>query len=197
MARKGITYDQVANAAQAIAARGQEPTISAIRVELNNEGSYSTISQHLNRWRAESADKVDTAALPPDVETAAMEAITKVWNIAHKNATKEVAAVRQEAADEKKALQKELEEARTEIDQLEAIKTQLDEQCHTEAHRAAQAEKKLTEVSGELHATNKLYAALLDSTKPRAASGKKAADTKRARPSAQAPAPEKTQGEPH
>ncbi|MBN3784571.1 chromosome partitioning protein ParA, partial [Burkholderia sp. Ac-20345] len=112
MARKGITYDQVANAAQAIAARGQEPTISAIRVELNNEGSYSTISQHLNRWRAESADKVDTAALPPDVETAAMEAITKVWNIAHKNATKEVAAVRQEAADEKRALQKELEEAR-------------------------------------------------------------------------------------
>lgn len=197
MARKGITYDQVANAAAAIQARGTEPTISAIRVELNNEGSYSTISQHLSRWRADSADRVDTAALPPDVESAAMEAITKIWNIAHKHATKEVAAVRQEAADDKKAMQRDLDEARAEIAQLEDVVKKLDEACHKDAARADQAEKKLTEISGELHATKELYAALLDSTKPQGASGKRVADTKSARPSKQVTEPEKTQGETH
>jgi hypothetical protein len=197
MARKGITYDQVANAAAAIQARGTEPTISAIRVELNNEGSYSTISQHLSRWRSESADKVDTAALPPDVESAAMEAITKVWNIAHRHATKEVANVRQEAADDKKLMQRELDEARAEIAQLEEVVKRLDESCHKDAARADQAEKKLTETSGELHATKELYAALLNSTKPPAASGKKAADTKPARPAKQAHEPEKTQDATH
>lgn len=197
MGRKGITYDQVANAAQAITARGTEPTISAIRVELNNEGSYSTISQHLNRWRSESAERVDTAALPPDVESAAMEAITKVWNIAHKHANKEVAAARQEAADDKAAMKKELDEARAEIAHLEEANRRLDDEITKATARAEQAEKKLTEVSGELQAHKDLYAALLESTKPQAASGKKAADTTRARPSTRASGPEKTPGETH
>lgn len=197
MARKGITYDQVANAAQAISARGTEPTISAIRVELNNEGSYSTISQHLSRWRTDSADKVDTAALPPDVESAAMEAITKIWNIAHKHAQKEVLSVRQDAADEKRQIMKELDEARAEIAQLEEGNKRLDEETHKHATRAEQAEKKLTEVSGELQATKELYHALLTNTTQRAAPEKRDADTKRARPSKQAPSPEKTPGETH
>ncbi|WP_404995479.1 DNA-binding protein [Cupriavidus pauculus] len=196
MARKGITYDQVANAAAAIKARGQAPTISAIRVELGNEGSYSTISQHLARWKADDADKVDMAALPPEVEDAAMVAITTVWNIAHKHAMQEVQAIRQEAADEKKRLEEELAEARSEIAHLEETMSKIDKQLHEEAARADQAEKKLAGVSGELDSTKQLYAALLDSIKPQASSpGKKAADTKSARPSVTAPAPEKTPGD--
>lgn len=179
MARKGIQFDQVANAAAAIQARGAEPTISAVRVELNNEGSYSTISQHLARWRSESADKVHVAALPPDVESAAMEAITKVWNVAHRTAQREVAAARQEAADEVQALKRELDEARAEIEQLEGALKSVDEKHHADAGRADSAEKKLAEVKGELSATKALYAELLASKtteqkKPTAATQKKA-----------------------
>ena len=68
MARKGVTFDQVANAAATIKARGTEPTIAAIRVELGNEGSYSTISQHLAKWRTEDSEKGVHKEMPPEVE---------------------------------------------------------------------------------------------------------------------------------
>jgi septal ring factor EnvC (AmiA/AmiB activator) len=182
MPRKGVTYDQVANAAQTIKNRGLEPTIHAVRTELGNAGSYSTISQHLARWRSETADKVDAKALPPEAENAALTAITTLWNIAVKYATQETAAVRQEAEDNRQRLERELAEAKEEIARLEAAQEMmtatLDEQeqaLRTQRHALAQIE-------GEKAALERAYQDLLQHVKPPHDTEPKAPDTKPAHP---------------
>jgi DNA repair exonuclease SbcCD ATPase subunit len=52
MARLGITYDDVANAAETLMAQGKPPTIQNIRL-LTNTGSSTTIAQHLKAWKSQ------------------------------------------------------------------------------------------------------------------------------------------------
>ncbi len=50
MARLGITYQEVANAAEQLTLQGKNPTIQNIRM-LTNTGSSTTIAQHLKTWK--------------------------------------------------------------------------------------------------------------------------------------------------
>ena len=181
MARKGITFDQVANAAAAIKARGSEPTIAAVRMELGDEGSFTTISQHLARWRTEAADKVDGRSLPTEIENVMMEALMKVWNVAVRAAADDLNSIKQDFADEKKKLIAECDESKTEIQKLE---TKLEEQgkiIEGYSNRHNDYMKASVKQNGELDATRELYKQLLASIKPPAASAlveHKAADTK-------------------
>ncbi|WP_343878783.1 DNA-binding protein, partial [Cupriavidus pauculus] len=50
MAREGITFEQVAAAADALVGEGQQPTIRAIRERLGT-GSPNTVHKHLTAWR--------------------------------------------------------------------------------------------------------------------------------------------------
>ena len=51
MARQGITFEQVAAVADALAGEGQQPTIRAVREKLGDTGSPNTIHKHLTAWR--------------------------------------------------------------------------------------------------------------------------------------------------
>ena len=51
MARPGISFEQVAQAADSMIAEGQQPTIQAVRERLGT-GSPNTIHRHLTTWRA-------------------------------------------------------------------------------------------------------------------------------------------------
>ncbi len=74
MARQGITFEQVAAVADALAGEGQQPTIRAIRERLGDTGSPNTIHKHLTAWR--EARPVAAAAAPelPQALTAAIAA---------------------------------------------------------------------------------------------------------------------------
>lgn len=185
MARKGITFDQVMNAANAIKARGLEPTIHAVRIELGNEGSYSTISQHLAKWKTESASKVETRELPPEAEDAGMTAISTIWNIAVKYANQEVAAVRQEAEDTKKRLGEELSNALKEIERLEGVYEASAGQEEATAKALKAEQQKGAKLEGELSSLQKAYADLLHQVKQPTGKEPKAADTKPARNASQ------------
>jgi len=195
MARKGISYDAVANAARAIKARGQEPTIAAVRMECGDEGSFTTISAHIAKWRAEEADKVDTRSLPAEVEDKMMEALMVIWNVANKAATADVQAIKQEYADEKKRLQAELTEARDEIKQLEKVLKDEEERANRNKEKAEKSASDLTAKSSELDATKELYKQLLTSLKPPAEKKTEAmaADTKPAHPKLTKVSPESKQ----
>ncbi len=52
MARVGISYDQVAAAADALVGAGQKPSIRNVRESLGNTGSPNTVHRHLTEWRA-------------------------------------------------------------------------------------------------------------------------------------------------
>jgi len=73
MARDGITFEQVAAAAEALVGEGQQPTIRAMRERLGG-GSPNTIHKHLTAWR--EARPVAAAAAPglPQTLTAAIAA---------------------------------------------------------------------------------------------------------------------------
>jgi DNA repair exonuclease SbcCD ATPase subunit len=196
MARKGITYDMVCNAAAAIKARGTDPTISAIRVELNNEGSFSTISQHLAKWREMDAEKVDVSSLPEAVENAALETITKLWNIATKEAREEIAAIKEDYNQQRKQLQTDLDALLNSNKVLE--ETLEHEIAVSEKDRAKvkEAEKKLTAVSSELDTYKRLYNELTATLKPPSATARKAADTKSEHPATPKAGPENKPAEP-
>jgi colicin import membrane protein len=52
MSRPGITYDQVAHAADTLLAGGRNPTINGVRDALGDTGSPNTIHKHLTTWRS-------------------------------------------------------------------------------------------------------------------------------------------------
>jgi chromosome segregation ATPase len=64
MARIGISYEQVAQAADQLVSNGQKPTINAIR-ELLGTGSPNTIILHLQKWReAQPVQQKQVRSLP-------------------------------------------------------------------------------------------------------------------------------------
>lgn len=198
MARKGISYDQVANAAQAIKARGQEPTIAAIRVEMGGEGSYTTISAHLAKWRDARATESDAGDLPPDeIQNSFMEAGIKAWNVAKRYAREEIHALKQEAADDKKKFTAELNDAAKEIASLEEIIKSMDTDNGKLLEQNQQMEKKLHQAQGELDATKKMYAELVAKFTRPTGTGKQGADTKQAHPKSTGGEPENKPGAAH
>jgi colicin import membrane protein len=76
MAREGITFEQVAAAADALVGEGQQPTIRAIRERLGT-GSPNTVHKHLTAWREASPVAVATAPELPQALTAAIAAEIK------------------------------------------------------------------------------------------------------------------------
>ncbi len=72
MARPGITYEAVAEAAQALLLRGEKITILKIREELGGVGSTTTISKFYKEWK-EQALASSAAATKPATETAAAQ----------------------------------------------------------------------------------------------------------------------------
>jgi len=63
MARGGINKALVVKAHQAVLARGENPSIDAIRIELGNTGSKSTIHRYLKELEEEASTRMDDEAL--------------------------------------------------------------------------------------------------------------------------------------
>lgn len=66
MARPGLTYEEVADAASALDAGGQKVTVDAVRAALGGVGSNSTIHRHLQEWRRLGLAPVVAAPHLPD-----------------------------------------------------------------------------------------------------------------------------------
>ncbi|MBR9829320.1 MAG: hypothetical protein GYB41_11845 [Oceanospirillales bacterium] len=77
MARPGITYEEVAAAADALVAEGERPTINAVRDALST-GSPNTIHKHLTAWKvAQAPARRETARLPDELAAALAEEIER------------------------------------------------------------------------------------------------------------------------
>jgi chromosome segregation ATPase len=80
MARSGIRYEEVQEAAETLLGRGLNPTIQRVR-ELLGTGSNTTISEHLKHWQQQLAES-PKAVLPPAVPETVMTALESFWKIA-------------------------------------------------------------------------------------------------------------------
>lgn len=88
MARIGISYDEVKLAIDEMLSEGLNPTIAGLRERLGT-GSFTTISEHLKRWRGERQEKpvIATGTPAPDALSGMMQTL---WQQAREEANKEL-----------------------------------------------------------------------------------------------------------
>lgn len=155
MARPGVTREQVFEAAEAIVAEDQSPTIVAVRSRLGG-GSPNTIAPLLAEWReANENRKVETLPPLPEPVEAAMR---QVWGTAWKSAQGQLEAEREALLTARKEIEKERAEMLGEIGRLDAeleaareetqqVRSELD--AERQAHAQTQAEARETRVLAE------------------------------------------------
>lgn len=118
MGRKAMhTQEQVFEVADRMAANGQEVTPTALLQALGG-GSLTTIYKHLDAWQTSKKDAPVPVVyeMPEPVKSA----FNGVWQVAANEAAKEVTAIREKADAEVKAVVRRLDEAVSNIEQLES-----------------------------------------------------------------------------
>ena len=81
MARTGVTYIDIAKAAQVIKSHNQEPTVDRVREHLGT-GSKSTIAPLLKRWRSENTGAASPEGLPKELITSVKSLYEQVQSMA-------------------------------------------------------------------------------------------------------------------
>ncbi len=98
MAREGISYDQVAAAADALVGAGQKPSIRNVREALGT-GSPNTVHRHLTAWRAAQPVAQGVAyELPADLANAFGRELARGAAAARAEVEAQLVEARQEAA---------------------------------------------------------------------------------------------------
>lgn len=105
---RGITQDQVDQAADAIVALGERPTVEKIRQHLGT-GSPNTVTRMLELWRQGLSERLRQASLLPELPDAVGQAMTALWAQALQHARTQA---QQALQAEREALQR----ATTELD---------------------------------------------------------------------------------
>lgn len=151
MARAGIRYEDVEQAAEALARSQVNPTHERIRQALGG-GSFSTIGRHLQTWRQSQVEDGAAAqdAVPPD---SLVDAVKGVWQGMRGAAEARVADIeastRAAISEAQTAAQAQLDtmaQAHTEaLAQRDQAALAQDHKMHADAALAAQREKALTQ----------------------------------------------------
>ncbi|HHZ4816022.1 TPA: DNA-binding protein [Yersinia enterocolitica] len=141
MARTGITYHDVAKAAEAIKIQNQEPTVDRVREHLGT-GSKSTIAPLLKLWRSDNGEVADVSGLPNDL----VEVVKALHERVQQMADQRIAQSRDEFKASNDQLRKELTEARNSIVQLTDRQQDLNAQLSQITEAKAQQGKSLEEV---------------------------------------------------
>jgi len=95
MARPGVTYLEVSNAAQQLVAARKTPTIEAIRIALGGTGSNSTLGAHLRVWKANQnqTQQVATKENLPEELVATMKGL---WSWVIDQSEEKILTIKQE-----------------------------------------------------------------------------------------------------
>lgn len=107
MSRPGITYQEVANAAQSLHAQGLNPTIEKIR-KLTGTGSHGTIAPFLRRWKENQNEIVRTSTKEklPDELVACLKGL---WEKVMSQSDAEVIRIQETAQNAIAELEQELQ----------------------------------------------------------------------------------------
>mgnify|MGYP000675127020 CR=1 FL=1 len=136
MARAGVTYHDVAKAAEAIKIQRQEPTVDRVRVYLGT-GSKSTIAPLLKRWRSDNGEAADIGGLPNDL----IDVVKSLHERVQQMADHRIEQARQEFEGLNQELRKELTDAKNTIAQLTARQQDLENQVERLDKEKGQSEK--------------------------------------------------------
>ena len=142
MARQGITYNDVAVAAEALTAINPKPTLSEVRTQLGGTGSFTTIGRHFRAWE-DNRPKI--APAPIEVPADVIQAMNR-WALQTATtlrATAEESLAR--ALKENDDLMRVLETSETErtdlAEQVLTLKTERDQEQATAEARGAEIDR--------------------------------------------------------
>ncbi|MCK9504552.1 MAG: DNA-binding protein, partial [Porticoccaceae bacterium] len=138
MARAGVTYHDVAKAAEVIKNQRQEPTVDRVREQLGT-GSKSTIAPLLKRWRSDNGEAADVSGLPNDL----VEVVKSLYERVQQMGDHRIEQARDEFKASNDELRKELTEARNTIAQLTARQQDLNNQLSRVIEKKSQQDKSL------------------------------------------------------
>ena len=131
------TAAEVFAAAERLAAKGEEVTPTALREALGG-GSFSTLIRHITAWK--QARQVAPAQVILDMPESVRAAFAQCWQTAAAEAGKEIAAIREKADAETRAMTRQLNDAIAAIEQLE---TQADAEATRHEEQLASVTQKL------------------------------------------------------
>lgn len=113
MARIGVTYSDIAKAAETIKSQGQEPTVDRVR-ECLGTGSKSTIAPHLKQWRNNNSDLKNNSGLPNEL----LEVVKSLYDRIQQTADFKISQMTKSFKSEQETLSNELNDSKSHIAQL-------------------------------------------------------------------------------
>ncbi|MGA5481744.1 DNA-binding protein [Pseudomonas siliginis] len=116
MARGGITKALVQIARTAILARGEHPSIDAVRIEMGNTGSKTTIHRYLKELD-DGAQPNEASAEPIDDELTAL--VSRLAQRLKEQAQEPIEQAREQFEEQREALETELKQVRQALEKLE------------------------------------------------------------------------------
>lgn len=151
MGRKGITYEQVEAAADALnAERPGSVTLAAVRAQLGNTGSPNTIHRFLKMWDANRPKISAPAVSIPDEVTKALGNWVMQASTGSRAESEERSVQAQAAADELARAGEELEAERDQLlADITVLTTQRDQEQATANERAVEIQRLMEEVGRE------------------------------------------------
>ena len=143
-------HARIVAAAEAVAGRGENPTLTAVRTELGG-GSFSTISPVLRTWKAAQThdDEPMREPLPARLHEAAIAGAGEIWRAALELAGERLAAERAALDATRVELDDAVTEATATADELATQLEQAQSTAQAATETAAQTE---AELRGTLHA---------------------------------------------
>ncbi|WP_444957686.1 DNA-binding protein [Microbulbifer sp. ZKSA002] len=145
MARTGVTYLDIFEAAKAIKARGEEPTVDRVRAHLGT-GSKSTIAPLLKRWKSESSSSIDVSGLPKDL----VEALKGLHQRIQGDADQRVEQVQQEFEAKELEITERLNEAQETSSKQTALIRELEQKLSASEGEKRRLKVTLGETQSEL-----------------------------------------------
>ncbi len=122
MARIGVTYSDIAKAAETIKSHGQEPTVDRVREYLGT-GSKSTIAPHLKQWRNSNTDLKNNDELPDDL----LKVVKSLYDRIQNAADFKINQVTESFKSEKETLSHKLNDTKNHIAQLLSQQNKLEQ----------------------------------------------------------------------
>lgn len=141
MARAIVTQALVNDAAEALVAVGEEPSIIAVQERIGG-GSYTTVKRHLEIWKAQQ-QQPPAVELPGEIAARGSAFIRELWATAAALAEQRSAQVREEAQRQVAASQAALVNA-------EAVIARMESEAEQQAQRLAELEAANAQMREEL-----------------------------------------------
>jgi predicted RNase H-like nuclease (RuvC/YqgF family) len=142
MARAIVTQALVNEAADALAAAGEEPAIISVQEKIGG-GSYTTVKRFLAAWKTQQEAQPPAIEVPEAIATRGATFVRELWSAAAALAEQHSAQVREEA-------QRQVEAAQAALVSAEAAIARMESEGEEQAQRLASQEQAITALRDEL-----------------------------------------------